>query len=146
MAKKVVHFKGDRDVPLCGTKSKTPEMTYEDSKVTCKRCLKKIGKPGNQTKSDQNQTKSDQNQKWVINGSNGSSDFDKLDMSKYDNDSRWTSIKDELPPESIDKISTVECLYGIENHDELAIIALQHIHQDISSLGFSRVTHWKYRK
>lgn len=145
MAKKVVHFKGDGNVPLCGTKSKTPEMIYEDSKVTCKRCLKKIGKSGapNQTKSDQKQSKSGQNQKR---DKKGTPDFDKLDMSKYDKDPEWISVRDQLPPETLDKISTVDCLFEILDHEDIAIITLQHIHHDISTLGFSRISHWKFRE
>lgn len=138
-------------LPYCGTKSKLPKVIGDAEKgacsyeVTCKRCRKKAGKNGLRVGNPDFVQKESTEKEQSTKGDTKNS-FDRLDMSKYDKDPEWISIKDELPPETIDKISTVECLFGIEDHEDIAVIALQHIHHDIGTLGFSRVTHWKYRK
>ena len=149
MAKTIHLNKGG--LPFCGTKAKTPKVAGNSEKgilppeVNCKRCRKKAEKEGlskPKMESDRNRTKPDQNQTTT---GKKTPDFNILDMSEFDNDSGWVSINDEWPPISIDKIYTVDCLYQSVEED-LAIIARQHIYQDLDNLGFSRVTHWKYRK
>lgn len=148
MAKTIHLNKGG--VPFCGTKTKDPKVVGDSEKglmsseVNCKRCRKKAEKEGlsnPKMESDQNQTKSDQNQTT----GKKTPDFNILDMSEFDDNPEWMSIEDDWPSISLDKIYTVDCLYQFIE-ENLAITTRQHIYQDLDNLGFSRVTHWKYRK
>jgi hypothetical protein len=134
--------------PYCGTKGNNPEITgdietgYIPDEVTCKRCKKKAEKNGLKPsvpfwtehfeKNDREKTEKNKQ------------GFDILDMSEFDNDPNWTSIKDEIPPLSVDMINTVDCLYKSED-ESLSVVANHRIRDDINLLRFSRITHWKFR-
>lgn len=149
---KTIHL-NKNGLPYCGTKSKDPNIIgdsdtgYYPYEVTCKRCRKKAEKNGikfvspQSLRQEQNQTKTDQNQTT----GKKEPEFKIQDMSEFDNDPEWISIKDEMPPLSVDIINTVDCLY--KSVDEvLSVVANHHIRDDINLLRFSRVTHWKHRK
>ena len=53
---------------------------------------------------------------------------------------KFYSIKDKLPPDKPINILYYDPLFGYQIN--LSAIVLQHIHHDISTLGFSRTTHW----
>ena len=55
----------------------------------------------------------------------------------------WVSIHDELPPNNGSYIYEYDGVYPIRLN--YSSVTLSHIHEDISLLGYPRVTHWAYK-